>query len=32
MNFISLEELVEADNTLISKQGSKGPSPAGPKK
>jgi CheY-like chemotaxis protein len=32
MNFITLEEMVEADTTLISNPGSKGHSPAGPKK
>jgi CheY-like chemotaxis protein len=32
MNFIALEEMVEADTTFISKPGGKGESPAGPKK
>ena len=32
MNFITLEEMVEADTTLIPKLGSKGHPPDGPKK
>jgi CheY-like chemotaxis protein len=32
MNFITLEEMVEADTTLLSKPGGKGQSPADPKK